>query len=426
MTTTCTKNPDSTVTLTVTVDGDRWKKAQKKAFNKRKQSLNLKGFRKGNVPDQMAKKYIPDEAVYYYAVDELAPQILEEGVKENSLTVVDRPSMDYKDPTKESVTIEFIIPVLEEPVLGAYKDLGIAKDAVEVTDEDVNEAVTALLRREAVMDEDNVAEDTEAADGDEVTIDFTGTIDGEAFEGGSAEDQELVLGSKSFIPGFEEQIVGMKKGEEKDINVTFPADYPASNLAGKDAVFHISLKGLKKEILPELNDEFAAGLNIDGVTTVDELKEHEKEVITNRKTSAAEQKWADAIVKAAVDNAEVTVPEAYVEAELRDIMNMFGMNLQNNGISFNEYVELLGGDQSVVEEQFRPQALERAKTKLVLEKIAKDENITVTPEDLNNEVAAMAKMYGMTPEALMPRIDARMLMNDMLINKAVQYLKSVN
>ena len=426
MTTTCIKNPDSTVTLTVTVDGDRWKKAQKKAFNKRKQSLNLKGFRKGNVPDAMAKKYIPEDAVFYYAVDELAPQILDEGIKEIKLNVVDRPSMDYRDASKESVVIEFTIPVLEEPVLGEYKNLGIAKETVEVTDADVDADVKNLQRREAVMDEENVTDETEAADGDEVTIDFKGTIDGEAFDGGSAEDQELVIGSNSFIPGFEDQLIGMKKGEEKDITVTFPADYPASNLAGKEAVFHVALKNLKKEILPELTDEFVASLGIDGVTTVDELKEHEKTVLTDRSTAEADRKWTDELVAAVVDNAEVKVPEAIINNELQNIMTMFSNNLRQNGISFDEYVQLLGGNSAVVEEQFRPQALDRAKTKLVLEAIAKKENITVESEEIMKETEALAKAYQMELKTLMSRIDVRALVDDMLVNKTVQFLKSVN
>lgn len=426
MTTTCTKNPDSTVTLTVTVDGDRWKKAQKKAFNKRKQSLNLKGFRKGNVPDAMAKKYIPEDAVFYYAVDELAPQILEEGVRENKLDVVDRPSMDYRDASKDSVVIEFTIPVLEEPVLGEYKNLGLAKETAEVTDADVDAAVKSLQRREAVMDEENVTDETEAAEGDEVTIDFKGTIDGEAFDGGSAEDQDLVIGSNSFIPGFESQLVGLKKGEEKDITVTFPADYPASNLAGKEAVFHVTVKNLKKEILPELTDEFAASLGIDGVTTVDELKEHEKNVLTERTNAEADRKWTDELVASVVNNAEVTVPEAIINAELQNIMTMFSNNLRQNGISFDEYVKLLGGNTAVVEEQFRPQALERAKTKLVLEAVAKKENLTVTPEDINQEIEALANAYQMDVKSLASRIDVRALVDDMLVNKTVQFLKSVN
>ena len=424
MTTNCAPKDDNTVVLTKVIEGDEWAAARKKAFNSQKAKLNLKGFRKGQVPASVAKKMIPDDYVNYLAANALAQDTLSEMVDEFNVKMIDRPLFDLQDDDadNEKAVLRFVCQVAPTPVLGQYKGFGIKKEEAAVTDEMIDEAIKGLQKRYAELEV--VEGDEPAAEGDVVKIDFVGKMDGEEFDGGKGENVSVKLGSKQFIPGFEEQIEGMKKGETKDITVTFPAEYPAAELAGKEAVFTITLNDLEKEVLPELNEEFFSEVfKQEGINNIDDLKKDAAERIKAREEEKAAGKFMNDVVNAAVENAQVEIPAVMIDNEVDQMFKEFANQVVQSGFKLADYLALTGSSEEAMKEPMRPEAEKRVKTTLVLDAIAAAENLEVTQEKLDEEFKVLGEMYNMDADRVRQLVREEDLKQDLLRSAAVDFLE---
>ena len=417
-----TLNEHSEGVLEVVVDGEAWENAQKKAFNDFKKNVSIKGFRTGKVPEALLKKQISKEAIYDRAVEGVANEALVEAIKEHNLELVARPTLDYKDASDESVTLVINCVVSPEVTLGEYKGLDIHKDEVNVTDEDVEAELSKVQDRFAdwVLRE----EGQPAEDGDQVTIDFVGKKDGEPFEGGSGENYPLELGSNTFIPGFEEQLVGVKTDDVKDVTVTFPEDYQAADLAGKEAVFTVTVHDIKYKDRPEVNDELIAQLKRDGVETVEKFKEVTKEDLTKERERAADEKFTNDLMEAISDNATVEIPAAMIENEVDNLYRDFTNRMQQSGFTAEQYFAATGQTEADLKATMRPDAQRRVKGSLVLDAVIKAENIEISDEDVEKEYTEMSTLYNMDVEQIKKLLPAENIKDDLAQQKALELIKS--
>lgn len=417
-----TLNEHSEGVLEVVVDGEAWENAQKKAFNDFKKNVSIKGFRTGKVPEALLKKQISKEAIYDRAVEGVANEALVEAIKEHNLELVARPTLDYKDASDESVTLVINCVVSPEVTLGEYKGLDIHKDEVNVTDEDVETELSKVQDRFAdwVLRE----EGQPAEDGDQVTIDFVGKKDGEPFEGGSGENYPLELGSNTFIPGFEEQLVGVKTDDVKDVTVTFPEDYQAADLAGKEAVFTVTVHDIKYKDRPEVNDELIAQLKRDGVETVEKFKEVTKEDLTKERERAADEKFTNDLMEAISDNATVEIPAVMIENEVDNLYRDFTNRMQQSGFTAEQYFAATGQTEADLKATMRPDAQRRVKGSLVLDAVIKAENIEISDEDVEKEYTEMSTLYNMDVEQIKKLLPAENIKDDLAQQKALELIKS--
>lgn len=417
-----TLNEHSEGVLEVVVDGEAWENAQKKAFNDFKKNVSIKGFRTGKVPEALLKKQISKEAIYDRAVEGVANEALVEAVKEHNLELVARPTLDYKDASDESVTLVINCVVSPEVTLGEYKGLDIHKDEVNVTDEDVEAELSKVQDRFAdwVLRE----EGQPAEDGDQVTIDFVGKKDGEPFEGGSGENYPLELGSNTFIPGFEEQLVGVKTDDVKDVTVTFPEDYQAADLAGKEAVFTVTVHDIKYKDRPEVNDELIAQLKCDGVETVEKFKEVTKEDLTKERERAADEKFTNDLMETISDNATVEIPAVMIENEVDNLYRDFTNRMQQSGFTAEQYFAATGQSEADLKATMRPDAQRRVKGSLVLDAVIKAENIEISDEDVEKEYTEMSTLYNMDVEQIKKLLPAENIKDDLAQQKALELIKS--
>ncbi len=417
-----TLNEHSEGVLEVVVDGEAWENAQKKAFNDFKKNVSIKGFRTGKVPEALLKKQISKEAIYDHAVEGVANEALVEAIKEHNLELVARPTLDYKDASDESVTLVINCVVSPEVTLGEYKGLDIHKDEVNVTDEDVEAELSKVQDRFAdwVLRE----EGQPAEDGDQVTIDFVGKKDGEPFEGGSGENYPLELGSNTFIPGFEEQLVGVKTDDVKDVTVTFPEDYQAADLAGKEAVFTVTVHDIKYKDRPEVNDELIAQLKRDGVETVEKFKEVTKEDLTKERERAADEKFTNDLMEAISDNATVEIPAVMIENEVDNLYRDFTNRMQQSGFTAEQYFAATGQTEADLKATMRPDAQRRVKGSLVLDAVIKAENIEISDEDVEKEYTEMSTLYNMDVEQIKKLLPAENIKDDLAQQKALELIKS--
>lgn len=417
-----TLNEHSEGVLEVVVDGEAWENAQKKAFNDFKKNVSIKGFRTGKVPEALLKKQISKEAIYDRAVEGVANETLVEAVKEHNLELVARPTLDYKDASDESVTLVINCVVSPEVTLGEYKGLDIHKDEVNVTDEDVEAELSKVQDRFAdwVLREQGQP----AEDGDQVTIDFVGKKDGEPFEGGSGENYPLELGSNTFIPGFEEQLVGVKTDDVKDVTVTFPEDYQAADLAGKEAVFTVTVHDIKYKDRPEVNDELIAQLKRDGVETVEKFKEVTKEDLTKERERAADEKFTNDLMETISDNATVEIPAVMIENEVDNLYRDFTNRMQQSGFTAEQYFAATGQTEADLKATMRPDAQRRVKGSLVLDAVIKAENIEISDEDVEKEYTEMSTLYNMDVEQIKKLLPAENIKDDLAQQKALELIKS--
>lgn len=417
-----TLNEHSEGVLEVVVDGEAWENAQKKAFNDFKKNVSIKGFRTGKVPEALLKKQISKEAIYDRAVEGVANEALVEAVKEHNLELVARPTLDYKDASDESVTLVINCVVSPEVTLGEYKGLDIHKDEVNVTDEDVEAELSKVQDRFAdwVLRE----EGQPAEDGDQVTIDFVGKKDGEPFEGGSGENYPLELGSNTFIPGFEEQLVGVKTDDVKDVTVTFPEDYQAADLAGKEAVFTVTVHDIKYKDRPEVNDELIAQLKRDGVETVEKFKEVTKEDLTKERDRTADEKFTNDLMETISDNATVEIPAVMIENEVDNLYRDFTNRMQQSGFTAEQYFAATGQTEANLKATMRPDAQRRVKGSLVLDAVIKAENIEISDEDVEKEYTEMSTLYNMDVEQIKKLLPAENIKDDLAQQKALELIKS--
>lgn len=382
--------------LEVEVDAERVTEALDQAFKKVSKRVNVPGFRKGRVPRPIFEAKYGVESLYQDAIDIMLPEAYTQAVKETDINPVDQPDVEVEQIGKgQTFKFKAKVTVKPEVKLGEYKGLEVDKQAVEVTEEELDAELKRMQERHAeliIVDEDV------AAQGDSVVIDFEGFVDGEAFEGGKAERYTLELGSNSFIPGFEEQLAGMGTGDFKDVEVTFPEHYHAENLAGKPAVFKVKLHEIKRKQLPALDDEFAK--DVSEFDTLDEYKADLKQQLQSRKEKEAEGVHEAAVVEKAADNAEVEIPHAMIESEIQHMVKDLDNRLRMQGMNIDMFLTLSGQTIADLREQMQKEADKRVKNNLVLEQIAKEENLSVSDEELSVELDKMAEMYQRTAEEI--------------------------
>lgn len=403
--------------LTFKVDQVLIDKGLKQAFDKVKKNLNVPGFRKGKVSRQVFNRMYGEEALHEDALNAVLPEVYEAAVKEAGIDPVTQPKIDVESMNKgEDWVVTAEITVKPEVKLGEYKNLTVEKQDRIVTDEDVEARVQRELETQAEL---VLKEDEAAVDGDTVVIDFEGFKDGEPFEGGKDENYSLELGSNSFIPGFEEQLVGKKAGEEVEVKVTFPEDYQAEDLAGQEVVFQVKVHEVKRKELPALDDEFAKDID-DSVATLDELKEKFRNELTESKEAAATDAKDEAAIRQAVDNAEIVdLPQVMVHDEVHRSMDEFLNNMQRQGIAPDMYYQLTGTTEADLHKQFEAEAEVRTKTNLVIEAIAKAENIEVTEEEMNQEIQELSEQYNMPIDQVKHVLTEDMLKHDIRMKRAV-------
>ena len=414
---------DGKVVIAFSATKEEFAKGLDKAFNRAVKRVNAPGFRKGKLPRAVFNKMYGEEALYQDAIDFVLPTAYTRAIDELEVSPLAMPDIDVKEINKEEgVKFEAVVTVKPNVELGEYKNLGIKKDSVEVTDADVEERLDSLLSRQAEWQ----IKEGESKKGDIVVIDFKGFIGDEAFEGGEAKGYELELGSGSFIPGFEEQLEGKVAPADTVVNVTFPENYQVADLAGKEAKFEVTVHDVKEKVLPELTDEFVKEFSKEAASTVAEYKEKLKEEIKLEKENLAEKSYSDKVISTAVENAKVSVPEKLVEQEVNSMFEQFTGNLSRQGLSFDLYQQFTGKGEAELKAEMKSDAENKIKTSFVLGEIAEVEKVEVTDADIDAEVKELATMYNMTEEGVRTRISVEDLRGELVIQKTVEFLKENN
>ncbi len=409
--------------LTIEVEAAKVDEALNQAFKKVVAKVNVPGFRKGKVPRPIFEQRFGVESLYQDALDILLPNAYAAAIVETNIEPVDRPDIDVEQMGKgQNLIVKATVIVKPEVQLGEYKGLEIEELETTVTDEDVELELKRLQEKHAEL---IVVENGTVENGDTVVIDFEGFVDDVAFEGGKGENYPLEIGSGSFIPGFEEQLIGVSSGEAKDVNVTFPEEYHAPDLAGKPAVFKVTVHDIKRKQLPELDDEFAKDVN-EEVETLDALKADIKEKMIKNKTTEAEHHKRDSLVEKAAENVTIDLPQAMIETEIDRMFEEFGQRLQAQGLNLEMYYQFSGQDKNAMRDQFKADAEKRVRINLTLEAIAAAENLEVTDEEVDAELEKMADLYKRSVDelkqilAMQGGTDA--LKGDLVIRKAVDFL----
>ena len=407
--------------LTIEVPAEELEKALESAFQKNKNKISVPGFRKGKVPRAMIEKMYGPAIFYEDAANELIPTAYEKALDECEEEIVSAPKVDVVQIEKGKAFI-FTAEVALKPevTLGTYKGVKVEEADVAVTDEEVDAQIQT--ERENSARTINV-EDRAVKAGDITTIDFEGFVDGVAFDGGKGTDYPLTIGSGSFIPGFEEQLIGAEIGKETEVNVTFPEDYHAADLAGKPAVFKCTVKAIQEKELPELDDEFAS--EVSAFDTLEEYKADVKKTLEIKKADAAKSAKETAVIDAVIENATMEIPDAMVETEQRQMIEEFAQRIQMQGLTMEQYMQFTGMTPQVMMEQTKPQALKRIQSRLVLEAVAKAENLSASEEDFEAEIKDMAEKYQMEADKVKELLGEKgkdQVYEDLAIRKAVEFL----
>ena len=403
--------------ITVEIERDLMDSGANQAYLKARKDIQLPGFRKGKAPRKLIESIYGAHVFYEDGLEEIFPQVYQFAVVEQELKAVGRPSLTSMDIAEDgSVTIVLETELYPEVTLGQYRGLEVEKVEPSVTDEEVEAELDRMAKNVASRE----TVERPAADGDTVNLDFEGFDNGVAFEGGKGEKFDLVLGSGSFIPGFEEQVVGMSAGEEKDIDVTFPADYHAKELAGKPVTFHIKVNKVTETIVPEQDDEFAK--DVSEFDTLEALRADIRAKQLESRKQSIERAFESAAVEKAAENATADIPEALVEEELDRQMNNFAYQLQSSGMTMEQYAKMMGGDLSTMRKALRPSAEKQAKVDVTLGEIVKVENLEVTDEEVEAEYQSLADTYHMELEKVRGLVEAESLKQDLLTRKAVKLI----
>ncbi|MEC5422018.1 trigger factor [Virgibacillus sp. C22-A2] len=407
--------------LTIEVEPEKFDQALDQAFKKVSKDVQIPGFRKGKIPRKIFENRFGVESLYQDAVDIVLPDAYVAAIDETGIEPVAQPDVDIET-IEQGKPLVFTAKVTVKPevTLGDYKGLEVEEQTVEVTDEEVDQDLENQRQQQAelvVKEEGNVEE------GDTVVMDFEGFMDDVAFEGGKGENHSLEIGSGQFIPGFEEQLVGKETGEDTEVELTFPEDYHAEELAGKKATFKVKIHEIKSKELPELDDEFAKDID-EEVETLDELKKKKREQLEEQKKQDAENQKRETLIEKASDNAQVDVPEAMVDTELDQMVKEFEQRLQAQGMTMEMYAQFSGQDESALKEQMKDDAEKRVKTNLTLEAIVTEEKLEATDEDLSAELEKMASMYGTEVDQLKQMLGGNTdaLKGDLKMRKAIDFL----
>ena len=407
--------------LTIETGVEEFEKAIEKAYQKQKKQISIPGFRKGKVPRQMVEKMYGKEVFFEEAANILIPDAYDKALDECEEDIVSSPQIEVTQiEAGKPFVFTATVALKPEVKLGKYKGVKVDKMDTAVTEEEVD----AQLEKERQNNARNITvEDRPVKDGDMTTLDFEGFVDGEAFEGGKGENYPLTIGSGAFIPGFEEQLVGAKIGEETEVKVTFTEDYQAEHLQGKEAVFKCTVKEIKERELPELNDEFAS--DISEFETLAEYREDVKKNLEEQKIKDAKRAKEDAAVKAAVDASEMEIPDAMIETQQKQMVDEFAQRITMQGLSMEQYLQFTGTNYQQMVEQVKPQAEERIRSRLVLEAVAKAENLDATEEEYEDELKTMAEVYQMEVDKvrdLMGEREKKGIMQDLAVKKAAEFI----
>lgn len=410
--------------VVIKIEGEEWEKALDQAFAKRQKTAKVDGFRAGKVPRDIFEKNFGKESLYFDAADVLLQVAYVKAVEESKLIPAVQPGVDLKSINESGVEFVFTFITKPEVTVKKYKGLNVKPETVEVTDEEINHELGHLLERYTELttkDEGNVEE------GDVAVIDFEGFKDGEAFEGGKGENYSLEIGSNTFIPGFEEQVKGMKVGEEKDLNLTFPEDYGAKDLAGAAVVFKVKVNEIKQKVARELDEEFFEDLGMEGVDSEESLKNAIKDSIKAQKEMDAENAYVDRILEAVAKNVEVDIPQEMVDEEVERLMGRFAEQMKMQGISLDLYYQFTGSSEAELKSQMEKEAYNNVLYRLMLEEIMTIEKIEVTEEEADKEATALAEKYQMDKKDFLAQFGGiDMIQYDLEIRKVMELLKELN
>ena len=405
------KKEKSTVELTIQIDADQFEQAVQKAYLKSRGSISVPGFRKGKAPRKIIEGMYGSGVFYEEAINEVYPEAYEQAVQEQGLEDMGHPKMEIVEVGKEGFTFKALVSVRPEVKLGEYKGLTAPKEEVKVTEKDIDEEMKPFIDRATRL----VSVKRKAKKGDTAVIDFEGFDNGTPFEGGKGENYELHLGAGMFVPGFEEQVIGMKAGEEKDLDITFPEDYHA-DLAGKAVVFHVKVHEVKEPKAPVVDDEFAK--DVSEFETLADFRKDLGEKLTQRREEQAKTAFEDQILEELVANMECEIPDGMIETQVDRLMDDFAMRLQSQGISMADYQKMMGANAEMVRASAWPTAQKQVQLELALEAVAKAENLEVTDEEYEAEIKRLAEQYNMPAEQVKAAVPEEGLKGDLKLRKA--------
>ena len=409
--------------IEIKVEGKEWKEALDKAFKEANKKAKIDGFRPGHAPKEVFIKKYGEQALYMDAAEAVVDGAYEKMLKENEKDLEDlvaRPDVQVKEINGEGVTFNFVLTMRTEVKLGDYKKINVKREKAKVTAEEIEDTIENIRHRYA----EDVLKDGEIKDGDVAVIDFEGFVDGVAFEGGKGENYSLKIGSGTFIPGFEEQLIGLKSGDEKDVEVTFPEDYHAEDLKGKKATFKVKVHEVKEVKVPELDKDFFEDLGMEGVDTKEKLEAKISESILTNKESELENKYIDELLEAAAKDTEVDIPEVMIDDELERMIREYDSHLRSQGITLEQFYKFTNSDEEALKSQMRPEAARRVKHRLMLEEIAKQEKIEISDEEANKEAERLAENYQIKKEEFLQMFGGLELVKyDLKMRKAIDVLK---
>ena len=411
------KKEKSTVELVIEIGAEEFDAAVQKAYLKRRGNISIPGFRKGKAPRKLIESMYGSGVFYEDAVNELYPSAYAEAVAEQKLDEVGYPKMEVVSVGKEGLVFKAIVSVRPEVKLGTYKGLTAPKAKVEVTDKDVEDALAPYISRATRL----VNVTRKAKKGDTAVIDFEGFLDGKPFEGGKGENYSLELGSGAFIPGFEEKVIGMKAGEEKELELTFPEDY-MKDLAGKDVIFKVKVNEVKEPVKPELDDEFAK--DVSEFETLDEFKKDLGDKMLKSREEQAKREYEDAVMEQLIENTEADVPDTMVDVQVDKMMEDFAARISSQGMQFDQYLQMMGMTEQSMRESARPSALKQVKLQLALAAVAEKEKLEVTDDEVTDEYARLAEQYKLPVERIRSAIQEADIRHDLLMKKASDLVMS--
>jgi trigger factor len=414
---------DNKTEITIKVEGKEWEKALDKSFEKNVKDRKIDGFRKGKIPKDMFIKTFGLESLFQDAIDEVIPNAYEEVLKETKLNPATQPNLTLKAVDEKGVELVFEIITSPELKLGKYKKLDVKKSEIKVSKKEIDEEIELTLKKYAEL----AIKEGKVEAGNIATINFEGFLDDKPFEGGKSENYPLEIGSNSFIPGFEDQVIGMEKDEEKDIKVTFPENYHSEELKGKEVVFKVKVNEIKEKTIPELNEEFFKDYDVEGISNEKELREDIKERITVRKEQAEENVYIDALLEAAAKESKVEIPEEIISDEVHRMMDQFGQQLSMQGINMEQYMQMTGVTHEKMHEDMNPEAKKRVHYRLLLDAIAEKEKIEATDKEAEKQAEELATNYQMEKEQFLSMFGGLdMIKYDIKVKKTMEFLKENN
>jgi len=409
--------------ITKVVEGEEWKKALTASFNKNVKEVKVDGFRKGKCPRDIYEKKYGIESLYNEAINVVLPDLYSKVLKESKLEPVVQPSIDIKSIDKDKAELEFTIITAPEVKIKKYKGLEVKKDTVKVTKEEIKEEIEKLRNQYAEI----VIKTDKIVNGDTAVIDFERFKDDVAFEGGKGENYPLEVGSNTFIPGFESQLIGLKTDDKKDIKVTFPEDYPNADLKNKEVVFKVTVHEVKTRSIPEINDDFFKDLALDGVNSLEKLEEHCKNLVKDRKEQEAENKYVNDVLDAVAKETKIDLPEELIHEEIHHMVDNYSERLKMQGLTLEQFMQMTNTTMDKLEEQLKPEAEKNITYRYMLEEISKQEKINVTDKAAEKEAEKLAEMYQMTKEELIQAIGGLdMIKYDLKVKKTIDFLKENN